>query len=151
MDTTYTPVDNPSRSTFGRLWKRWRNKRRRDRVRSLSQVRFRLTREGVHYIGILLFIFLGALLRDINLLILLAGAMIGLLLLQWRFNTRTLIGLTATRFIPRNSFVGQETSVEVQVTNPKLWLGAWLILIEDPLSKLLPNAAKLIEKGSGGR
>jgi uncharacterized protein (DUF58 family) len=148
MEPAQTPVATPSNSTFGKLWQRWLNKRRRDRARSLSQVRFRLTREGVHYIGILLFIFLGALLRDINLLILLAGAMIGLLLLQWRFNTRTLIGLTAQRFMPRNSFVGQETSVEIRVANPKVWLGAWLLLIEEPLHKRLPNVVKLIEKGT---
>ncbi|MEO8269944.1 MAG: DUF58 domain-containing protein [Aureliella sp.] len=148
MEPVQTIVDSRSASMFGRLWNRWRTKRRRDRVRALSRVRFRLTREGVHYIGILLFIFLGALLRDINLLILLAGAMIGLLLLQWRFNTRTLIGLTAQRYMPRSSFVGMETSVEMRVANPKFWLGAWLILVEEPLHKRLPNVVKLIEKGT---
>ena len=148
MEPAQTTAEKPSASAFGWLWTRWRNKRRRDRARALSHVRFRLTREGVHYIGILLFIFLGALLRDINLLILLAGSMIGLLLLQWRFNTRTLIGLTAQRYLPRNSFVAVETSVEMRVANPKVWLGAWLILVEDPLHKRLPNAVKLIEKGT---
>ncbi len=148
MDSAQSTVDNSSASAFGWLWIRWRNKRRRDRARALSQVRFRLTREGVHYVGILLFIFLGALLRDINLLILLAGAMIGLLLLQWRFNTRTLIGLTAQRYMPRNSFVGMETTVEMRVTNPKVWLGAWLVLVEEPLHKRLPNVVKLVEKGT---
>lgn len=148
MEPAQTIADNRSASILGRLWNRWHDKRRRDRARARSRVRFRLTREGVHYIGILLFIFLGALLRDINLLILLAGAMIGLLLLQWRFNTRTLIGLTAQRYLPRNSFVAVETSVEMRVANPKVWLGAWLILVEDPLHKRLPNAVKLIEKGT---
>ena len=148
MEPAQTIVDNSSASILGRLWNRWHDKRRRDRARARSQVRFRLTREGVHYIGILLFIFLGALLRDVNLLILLAGAMIGLLLLQWRFNTRTLIGLTAQRYLPRNSFVAVETSVEMRVANPKVWLGAWLILVEEPLQKRLPNVVKLIEKGT---
>ncbi len=148
MESTQTVTDSQPTSISIRLWSRWRDKRRRDRARSLSQVRFRLTREGVHYIGILLFIFLGALLRDVNLLILLAGAMIGLLLLQWRFNTRTLIGLTAQRYLPRNSFAAMETSVEIRVANPKTWLGAWLILVEEPLQKQLPNVVKLTEKGT---
>ncbi len=148
MQSIQTTSQAAPRSVFKRLWQRWRNRRARNRARALSRVRFRLTREGVHFIGVLLFIFLGALLRDINLLILLAGAMMGLMLLQWRFNTRSLIGLTARRFLPRNAFVGGETSVEVRVVNPKRWLGAWLVLIEDPLHKLLPNAERLSEKGT---
>ncbi len=145
MGDTY--LDEPNRSFFGALWKSWQRKRRRDRVRSLSNVRFRLTREGVHYIGILIFIFIGAMLRDINLLILLAGAMIGLLLLQWRFNIRTLIGLTATRRLPRSTHVGTPTEISVRVANPKQWLGAWLVVVEDPLQKLTPSPKRLLEKG----
>lgn len=148
MGTIHTTNASSSTPAFRGLWQRWRNKRARDRVRALSQVRFRLTREGVHFMGVLLFIFLGALLRDINLLILLAGSMVGLVLLQWRFNTRSLIGLTAERFLPRSAFVGAETNVEVSVANPKRWLGAWLVLIEDPLHKLLPDVEKLSEKGA---
>lgn len=148
METIQTTNEVSSSSVFLGLWQRWRNKRSRDRTRAMSRVRFRLTREGVHFIGVLLFIFLGALLRDINLLILLAGAMIGLMLLQWRFNTRSLIGLTAERYLPHNAFEGSEISVEVRVANPKRWLGAWLVLIEDPLRKLMPNVERLSEKGT---
>ncbi len=141
-------TDEVNRSSLlGSLWHSWRKKRRRDRARALSNVRFRLTREGAHYIGILLFIFVGAMLRDINLLILLAGAMIGLLVLQWRFNTRTLIGLTAARSLPRATFVGTETAVALRLFNPKRWLGSWLILVEDPLRKLAPSPMRLTEKG----
>ncbi len=147
MALATTSDEVQSKSLFGSLWRSWRRKRQRDRIRALSNVRFRLTREGVHYIGILLFIFVGAMLRDINLLILLAGAMIGLLILQWRFNTRTLIGLSTTRFLPRSTFVGVETEVAVRVNNPKRWLGSWLILVEDPLRKLLPTPQRLTEKG----
>lgn len=148
METIQTTDEASSSSVFKGLWRRWQNKLARDRARAMSRVRFRLTREGVHFIGVLLFIFFGALLRDINLLILLAGAMIGLMLLQWRFNTRSLLGLTAQRFLPSNAFVGSEISVEVRVANPKRWLGAWLVVIEDPLRKLMPNVERLSEKGT---
>ena len=148
METIQKSSDSSSSSAFKGLWQRWLNKRSRDRARAMSRVRFRLTREGVHFIGVLLFIFLGALLRDINLLILLAGAMVGLMLLQWRFNTRSLIGLTADRFLPHNAFVGSEVSVEVCVSNPKRWLGTWLVVIEDPLRKLMPSVERLSEKGT---
>lgn len=140
-------AEHSSSSFFGGLWQAWLRKRRKDRVRSLSTVRFRLTREGMHYIGILVFIFVGAMLRDINLLILLAGAMIGLLLLQWRFNTRTLQRLGATRRLQRHTHVGAETEVTVRVTNPKPWLGAWLVVVEDPLQKLVPTSSRLPVKG----
>ena len=147
MASLSTTNELPRKSLFGSLWRMWQNKRRRDRARALSMVRFRLTREGVHYVGILLFIFVGAMLRDINLLILLAGAMIGLLLLQWRFNTRTLIGLVANRSLPRTTFVGAATDVGVRVSNPKTWLGSWLITVEDPLSRVMPAPQRLAVKG----
>ena len=139
---------DPSRSLLGRLWNAWREKRRKDRKRNLSRVRFRLTREGVHFCGILLFIFIGAIIRDLNLLILLAGAMIGLLLLQWRFNKSTLIGLRFERQFPLSTSVGVETEIETNVQNPKHWLGAWLVLLEDRITKLRPNKSRLRTQGT---
>ncbi len=130
------------------LWRRWLAKRRRDRARLLSQVRFRLTREGVHFIGILIFIFIGAVIRDINLLILLAGTMIGLLLLQWRFNTSTLVGLQVARGLSRTATVGQPSDVDVVISNPKRWLSAWLVLVEDPIRRLMPYPRRLSERGT---
>ncbi len=137
-----------SASLFGSLWAVWTRKRRRDRVRSRSHVRFRLTREGVHFIGILIFIFVGAVMRDINLLILLAGVMIGLLLLQWRFNTSTLVGVRLERNLHVSATVEQETEVGLRLSNPKRMLSAWLVLVEDPIRKLQPTNRRLSEKGT---
>ncbi|GIX00867.1 MAG: membrane protein [Pirellulaceae bacterium] len=89
--------------------------------------------------GILLFIFLGAVLRDINLLILLAGAMIGIVLIQWRFSVGTLNGLTLTRHVPPFVAVDAPLDVEVQVINPKRWLAAWLVMIEERVEKEVPG------------
>lgn len=134
-------------SFFGRQWRHWLERRKRNRVRNLSRVKFRLTREGVHFVGILSFIFVGAVLRDINLLILLAGSMIGLLLLQWRFNTSTLVGLNVRRRLPRHTTVGRETDVQVAVSNPKVWLGAWLVLAEDRIVRALPDKLRITAPG----
>lgn len=136
-------------SLFGGLWQRWLNKRRRDRARQHSQVKFRLTREGVHFVGILVFIFVGAVLRDINLLILLAGSMIGLILLQWRFNTSTLVGVNVVRVLPRSATMGKSIDVDLQMYNSKRWLNAWLVLVQDPIRRNLPNQRRLPEKGTG--
>jgi hypothetical protein len=89
----------------------------------------------------------GAVIREINLLILLAGTMIGLLNLQWRFNTRTLQGLKVRRRIPLRTMVGVPTDVSIEVTNPRRWLGSWLVLAEDQLQKVQPNVKRLTEKG----
>ena len=136
-----------TQSYSGWLWQRWRRKRKRDRARNLAIIRFRLTREGWHFLFVLLFIFVGAVIREINLLILLAGTMIGLLTLQWRFNTRTLQGLKVRRRIPQRTMVGVPTDVSIEVTNPRRWLGAWLVLVEDQLQKVQPNVKRLPEKG----
>ena len=136
-----------AQSYSGWLWQRWRHKRQRDRARNLSFVRFRLTREGWHFLFVLLFIFVGAVIREINLLILLAGTMIGLLNLQWRFNTRTLQGLKVRRRLPQRTMVGAPTDVSIEVTNPRRWLGSWLVLVEDQLVKVQPNFKRISEKG----
>jgi uncharacterized protein (DUF58 family) len=93
------------------------------------------------------FIFVGAVIREINLLTLLAGTMIGLLLLHWRFNSQTLVGLTVQRDAPGRSAVGVPTEIALEVTNPRRWLGSWLILVEDQLQRITPNAKRLTEKG----
>ncbi len=129
------------------LWRRWLARRQRNQVRYLSQVKFRLTREGVHFVAVLLFIFIGAVIREINLLILLAGSMIGLLVLQWRFNTRTLLKLTARRRLPQYAVAGKLTSISLTLSNPKRWLGSWLVVVEDRLQKQNPNSRKLVERG----
>lgn len=111
-------------------------------------VRFKLTREGIHFVGVLLFIFFGAVVRDINLLILLAGAMIGLLVLQWRFNVRTLVGVEALRTLSTATTVGHPTNVLIRLSNPKRWLGSWLVLVEDPLRRVAPKKEKSSGTGS---
>ncbi len=140
-------ASNVSQSYSGWLWQRWRRKRKRDRARNLAVVRFRLTREGWHFLFVLLFIFVGAVIREINLLILLAGTMIGLLNLQWRFNTRTLQGLRIRRRVPLRTMVGLPTDVSIEVTNTRRWLGSWLVLAEDQIQKIQPNVKRLTEKG----
>lgn len=147
-DPIQTEALNPSPSFLAGLWQRWLKKRRRDRARTLSHVRFRLTREGVHFIGILAFIFIGAVIRDISLLILLAGSMIGLLVLQWRFNTSTLAGLHVSRRLARSTSVGQALDVDVQLSNAKFWLGAWLVLVQDRVCKIAPDKQRLSVTGT---
>ncbi len=101
----------------------------------------------MHFAAVLLFIFVGAVIREINLLTLLAGAMIGLLVLQWRFNSRTLVGLQLKRRMPQHVELGKTANIELTITNPKYLLGSWLVVAEDGLQKLEPDSKRLPEKG----
>lgn len=148
MATAEPISEERPRSLFSGLWARWKAKRARDRSRNLGHVRFRLTREGIHFIGILLFIFIGAVIREISLLILLAGAMIGLIMLQWRFNTSTLVGLRVSRRLERFAKIGQGTTVALKLANPKKWLSAWLVQVDDRVQKVQPERKRLSVKGT---
>lgn len=147
MATVESVVEEEKKSFFGQLWRRWRQSVRRSRSRHLAHVRFRLTREGVHFLGILLFIFAGAVIREISLLILLAGAMIGLIVLQWRFNTSTLVGLQVSRRSQRSTSVGEETEIGVRLRNHKRFLSAWLVQVEDRVLKTEPDRKRTPTKG----
>lgn len=136
-----------TRSTVVQWWRSYRIARRRALARSATTVRFRLTREGFHLLMVVVFIFVGAVLRDINLLILIAAAMIGLLLLQWRFNVGTIRGLSATRKMPERVTEGVVADCRVTVRNSKSWLGAWLVLIEDGIFKVAPGAHRTVGRG----
>ncbi len=137
-----------SESAIGWMWKRYRLRRRRAKARKQAMIRFRPTREGLHFVGVLLFIFFGAVVRDINLLILLAGAMIGLLVLQWRFNVRTLVGVRLRRHAALAAVVESPTRVLVELINPKRWLGSWLVLVEDPIRRVAPQLESSSGKGA---
>ncbi len=120
-------------------WKRKREQRKRlRRANRRSQVRFRLTREGANLVFVVVFIFVGAVLRDISLLILIAAAMIGLLLLQWRFNITTIARLHATRRVLNRVSQGAKAQCTLTISNSKRWVGAWLVIADDTIKKVSP-------------
>ena len=50
----------------------------------LKKARIRITAQGVYYVLVMLFILGGAIIREVNMLVLLAGMLIGPVLLHWR-------------------------------------------------------------------
>lgn len=110
-------------------------RRFRSMRRSATPVTTRLTREGWQFSFMIGFVILGAVVRNVNLLIILAGTMIGFLLIQWRVSARSIYGITARRKLPRNIQARKPFDVEVSVTNPKRFLGAWWIVVEDRITK----------------
>jgi uncharacterized protein (DUF58 family) len=95
------------------------------------------------------FILLGAVLRDVNLLIFLAGTLLAMLLIQWRVCSRTLLDLTVTRRLPRSIHARRPFEIELTLKNPKSWLGAWWILVQDrmvfaPIQSTIHRASQTI-------
>jgi uncharacterized protein (DUF58 family) len=86
---------------------------------------------------------LGGAVRGLNLLVILAGLMVGILLMQWRFCRATLPGLTVRRFLPPEAYAGTPFKVRFHITNHRIWLPAWLVRLEDRI-----RAPALLSKGS---
>src|SRR4029079_100806 len=90
-----------------------------------------LTREGWYYLAVLTFIMGGAVLRSVNLLVILAGMMIATLLFNWRLVMASLTGLVVRRKMPAQILPGQPLTVEIAVENTRWWMSSWFLTIED--------------------
>jgi len=97
-----------------------------------------LTREGWYYAAVLAFIVGGAVLRNVNLLVVLAGLMLAPLIFNWRLAMASLSGLAVRRKLPEQMLAGQPLTVEIQAENSRWWMSSWLLRVED-----------WVEEGSG--
>lgn len=96
-----------------------------------TRVRTRFTRNGIHMAFVAAFAVLGGSIRGFNLLVIVAGLMVGTLLVQWRFCRGTLPGLTVRRMLPAEAYADSPFKVRFWVTNHRPWLAAWLVRLED--------------------
>jgi uncharacterized protein (DUF58 family) len=90
-----------------------------------------ICREGAYYVLVLAFVVGGATLRDINLLFVLAGLMIGPLVYNWRMTALSVRWLAMRRILPDYAFAGQPFRVEIQGENLRYRMGSWVLMIED--------------------
>jgi uncharacterized protein (DUF58 family) len=90
-----------------------------------------LTREGWYYLAVLGFVIGGAVLRSVNLLVVLAGMMIAPLLFNWRLVMASLMGLAVRRQLPRLIVAGEPLTVAIVAENPRPWMSSWLLKVED--------------------
>lgn len=96
----------------------------------------RPTREGLQILFLTLFVLVGAILRDINLLIMLAGIMVGMFFLQWRLCFRTLVGLRIRRNVAESMQARSTFPVEVSIRNARKWLPAWMVVVRDRIQQI---------------
>ncbi|MCA9170767.1 MAG: hypothetical protein KDB23_23980, partial [Planctomycetales bacterium] len=85
------------------------------------------------YLAILSVIIVGAIMREINLLIVLAGLMVGPLVISWQLSRGTLRKLTARRTLPTSTFPGQPLRIEIELTNNRHRLDSWAVRIHDQI------------------
>ena len=98
-----------------------------------SPVRFRLSRLGWQFAFIGVFAMLGGAIRAYNLPLVLAGLLIGALLLQWRWARQTVVAVTIQRRLPSEAFAGQPFTVRFLISNRSAWFPAWLLRIDDAI------------------
>jgi uncharacterized protein (DUF58 family) len=89
--------------------------------------------EGWYYLFVLLFIIGGAVLREVNLLVLLAGMMIGPFIFNWRLVKLTLRDIDFERQLPVRTFAGDPLVVTLTAHNHRTRLPSWALVFEDAL------------------
>ena len=92
----------------------------------------RLTPEGWIFMIILGFITVGAVLRNVNLLILMAGLMYGPLIINWRIAVNRVKTLKARRSLPHRVYANQMASVQWVCENQSR-LTAWNVIMRDEI------------------
>lgn len=94
-----------------------------------------ITFEGVVYLLVMGIVLTAAVIRQINLLMILYGVMAGPLLLSWRLVRAAVRDLDVVRRLPKTVFADQPFSVDVELTNRKKRGGSFSIWIRDELER----------------
>ncbi len=99
----------------------------------MAKKRTRLTVEGWYYLMVLAFVIGGAVMREINLLLFVAGILIGPLLISWRLVGRSLQGITMRRRLPSGIGAREMLVAEIAISNTSRKRTAWGVTVEDQI------------------
>ncbi len=91
--------------------------------------------EGWRYLVLLAAIFGLAMLRQINLVLVLAGMLVGPLVFGWWLAVATLRGLKVSRKMPRRVCAGDPLIVHLKLSNSRRWLGSWAVVVNDEIRR----------------
>jgi uncharacterized protein (DUF58 family) len=103
-----------------------------------NRIRLSLPTEGWLYLVILAFVSVCAVLRNVNLLIIISGVMFAPLFLSWRISRHMVRNATAKRILPHRIHVGQMITVQWKVTNLSQ-IPFWYIKITDQIQPIAPS------------
>lgn len=90
-----------------------------------------LFHDGLIFAAITAFIFVGAVLRGVNLLILIASLLTCFLIFDFFLGKMTLRRLKFQRTIPTNIFAGETFLMTIELTNERANLSSWMLVLED--------------------
>lgn len=98
--------------------------------------RISITQEGWYYLVLLGVLLIGAMLREINLLLFLSALLAGPLFLCWRLVLITLRGLEIRRKMPRGVCAGDLLIVNLEVTNSRRKVTTWALVVEEQIVRM---------------
>lgn len=110
------------------------------RRRSKPLYRYRITRLGFHFLFVALFAIVGGSLRGFNLLLVLAGLLISVVIVQWRQGRTAIRRTRLIRQSVTGTYAGIPVSIRYSISNVGHWLPVWMIRIEDSLTVELPSS-----------
>lgn len=88
-------------------------------------------REGIYYTAVFMAVLIGAVSRQLNLLMLLGCVLSGPLLFSLVYGRLALRRLVIERKLPTHLNADERLRVDVTVTNRRRWFGVWAIRVED--------------------
>jgi uncharacterized protein (DUF58 family) len=95
------------------------------------------------------FAMLGGALRGFNLLLVLAGLLVGALIMQWRWSRHSIDAVRVQRRLPNEAFAGASFRVRYRLTNHSRWLPVWMVRVEDRIESAEPSERALAVCGVG--
>ena len=93
--------------------------------------RILITTQGWYYLFVVLFIVGGAIMREVNMLVILSGMLFGPLLLHWRLTISSLENLSFRRKFNNPTMAGVETRMEILLENHHRRWGVWFVQVYD--------------------
>jgi len=106
-----------------------------ERLRRLTRRRSgtSLTIEGWYYLLVLAFVFTAAMLREMNLMLMLVGMLLGPFVFNWRLVVLTLGGLSVRRKMPPAICAGDLLVVNVKLSNTRRRVGSWAVAVREQI------------------
>ena len=92
---------------------------------------------------------LGGALRGFNLLLVLAGLLIGALIVQWRWSRRSIEAMSVKRRLPTESFAGRTFRVRYRLHNHSRFMPVWMVRVEDRIASVDEDIDAVAMCGAG--
>ncbi len=95
-----------------------------------------ICRETIYYLAVIALVFLGAIMREVNLLLLFGSLLICPVFIAWRLERRTMRDLAVRRKKPVRVVAGEVFHVPIELTNRRRRLSSWAVIVEDGIQRV---------------